>query len=217
MVLVPCRHGLVVIHRHWRGRRASHTAHTSRHSSQSGVGLRALHPRGSSSDAGGSRTRWTPVTAVISCVRRKACTTYRAFSVWRGGAGYGRCPVEVGEGDPQDPLWVPAGHDEEEEQGGARALLPEDLPSVVGTPGPGEGGDRRGLAQPRGACVAGRRVGHQVGSLESASHTTAYGGVGLVPLYTGLVRRGRVGVSPAPSTNIVTLPASKSLSGGYRR
>ena len=56
-----------------------------------------------------------------------------------GGAGYGRCPVQVDGGDPQDPLRVPLGGDDEEEQGGARALLPEDLPSVVGTPGPGEG------------------------------------------------------------------------------
>ena len=54
-----------------------------------------------------------------------------------GGAGHGNCPVEVGGGDPQDPLRVPACRDDEEEQGGAPALLPEDLPSVVGTPGPG--------------------------------------------------------------------------------
>ena len=61
---------------------------------------------------------------------------------WRreGGAGYGRCPVQVGGGDPQDPLRVPAGRDDQEEQGGARALLPEDLPSVVGTSGPGGAG-----------------------------------------------------------------------------
>ena len=57
-----------------------------------------------------------------------------------GGAGYGGCPVQVGGGDPQDPLRVPAGRYDEEDQGGARALLPEDLLSVVGTPGPGEGG-----------------------------------------------------------------------------
>ena len=57
-----------------------------------------------------------------------------------GEAGYGCCPIEVGGGDPQDPLRVPAGRDDEEEQGGARALLPEDLPPVVGTPGSGEGG-----------------------------------------------------------------------------
>ena len=57
-----------------------------------------------------------------------------------GGAGYGCCPIEVGGGDPQDPFQVPAGRDDEEEQGGARALLPEDLPPVVGTPGSGEGG-----------------------------------------------------------------------------
>ena len=57
-----------------------------------------------------------------------------------GGAGYGRCPVQVGGGDPQNPLRVPAGRDDEEQQGNARALLPEDLPPVVGTPGPGDGG-----------------------------------------------------------------------------
>ena len=94
-------------------------------------------------------------------------------------------------GDPSDPLRVPACRDDKEEQGGARALLPEDLPSVMGTPGPGEGGrDRRGSAQPRGACVAGWRAGHQVGYLGKASHTTAYGAVSLVPSYTGLVGGG---------------------------
>ena len=31
------------------------------------------------------------------------------------------------------------------------------------------GGDRSGLAQPRGVCVAGGRAGHQVGSLGNAS------------------------------------------------
>ena len=77
-----------------------------------------------------------------------------------GGAGLGCCPIEVGGGDPQDPFRVPAGRDDEEEQGGARALLPEDLPPVVGTPGSGEGGGGSGLAQPRGACVAGGRAGH---------------------------------------------------------
>ena len=46
MVLVLCGHGLVVIHRHWGGRRASHAAYTSRHGSQSGAGLRALGPQG---------------------------------------------------------------------------------------------------------------------------------------------------------------------------
>ena len=30
-------------------------------------------------------------------------------------------------------------------------------------------GDRSGLAQPRGACVAGGRAGHQVGSLGNVS------------------------------------------------
>ena len=120
-----------------------------------------------------------------------------------GGAGYGCCPIEVGEGDPQDPFRVPASRDDEEEQGGARALLPEQLPPVVGTPGSGEGGERSGLAELRGACVAGGRAGHQVGSLGNALQTMAYGGVGLVPSYTGLVGRGRAGASSAPSTNTV--------------
>ena len=111
------------------------------------------------------------------------CSQEGVYSVPRrgrreGGAGYGCCPIEVGGGDPQDPLRVPAGRDDEEEQGGARALLPEDLPPVVGTPGLGEGGDRPGLAQPRGACVAGGRAGHQAGSLGNASHTMAYEGGG---------------------------------------
>ena len=109
----------------------------------------------------------------------------------------GCCPVEVGGGDAQDPLRVPAGRDNEEEQGGARTFLPEDLPPVVGTPGPGEGGGvGSGLAQPRGACVAGGRAGHQVGSLGNASHMTAYGGVDQAPSYTGLV--GWSGWAPRP-------------------
>ena len=73
------------------------------------------------------------------------CSQEGVYSVPRrgrreGGAGYGCCPIEVGWGDPQDPPRVPAGRDDEEEQGGASALLPEDLPPVVGTPGSGEGG-----------------------------------------------------------------------------
>ena len=68
---------------------------------------------------------------------------------WEGGAGHELCPVQVGGVDPQDPLRVPAGRDNEEEQGGARALLPEDLPPVVGTPGPGEEG-RKVRAAPVG-------------------------------------------------------------------
>ena len=75
------------------------------------------------------------------------------------------------------------------------------------------GGDRSGLAQPRGACVARGRAGHQVGSLGNASHTMAYGGVGLVPSYTGLVGRARADASSAPSTNTVISPTSRSSSG----
>ena len=142
----------MVIHRHWGGRRVSHAAHTSRHSSQFGVGLRALGPRGSSGDAEGSRSRWTPVTAVTCCVCRKDVHPVPRHGRQEGGAGHGCCPVWVGGGDPQDPLRVPAGRDYEEEQGGARALLPEDLPPVVGTSGPGEGGGQVRAGPPAG-CV----------------------------------------------------------------
>ena len=133
-----------------------------------------------------------------------------------GGAGYGCCPVEVGRGDPQDLFRVPAGRDDEEEQGGAQALLPEDLPPVVGTLVLERGGDRSELAQPCGACVAGGKAGHQVGSPENASHMTAYGGVGLATLYTGSVGPGRAGASSAPSTNTVISPTSRSSSAGCR-
>ena len=57
MTLAPCGRGPVAIHWHWVGRRVSHEAHTSPHSSQSGAGLRALGPRGSTGGAEGSRTR----------------------------------------------------------------------------------------------------------------------------------------------------------------
>ena len=72
-----------------------------------------------------------------------------------GGAEHGHCHVEVGAGDPQEPLRVPAGRVDEEEQGGARALLSEDLPSVVGTPGPEEGGGQA-RASPAAWRVCGR-------------------------------------------------------------
>ena len=62
-----------------------------------------------------------------------------------GGAGYGCCPIEVDGGDPQDPFRVPAGPDDREEQAGARALLPEDLPPVVGTPGSCNGNELQRL------------------------------------------------------------------------
>ena len=74
------------------GEAGAHAAHASRHSSQSGAGPRALGPRGSSSGVGGSRTRWTPVTAVTSCVRRKVCTPSRAAGAGRGGRGTGVAP-----------------------------------------------------------------------------------------------------------------------------
>ena len=122
-----------------------------------------------------------------------------------GGAGYGRCPVQVGGGDPQDPLRVPAGRDDEEEQGGARALLLEDLPPVVGTPGPREGGGQVRVG-PSAGCVRRRREGGAPGGLpgERLPHDGVRGG-------------GRVGASSAPSTNTVILPTSRSPSGGCRR
>ena len=130
--------------------------------------------------------------------------------------GYGHCPVQVGGGDPQDPLRVPACRDDEEEQGGARALLPEDLPSVVGTPGPGEGGGTGAGWPSRG--VRRWREGGAPGGLpgERLAHERVRG-VGLVPSYIGLVGRGRVGASSAPSSNTAILPTSRSSSGRCRR
>ena len=85
VAVAPGGHGPVAIHLQRGGRRARNSAHTLRHSSQSRVGLRALGPRGSSGVAGGGRTRWTPVTASTSWVRRKACTPSRASDSGRGG------------------------------------------------------------------------------------------------------------------------------------
>ena len=119
-----------------------------------------------------------------------------------GGAGHGRCPIEVDWGDPQDPPWVPAGPDDEEDQGGARALLPEDLPPVLGTPGPGEGGGQVRSGRAAG-CVRGRCKGEKPGGLpgEYLAHDAVQGSrPGAVVQRVG---RGRVGVSPAPSTNTV--------------
>ena len=194
----PHGRGPAAIHPHGGGRQGSHAAHASRHSSQSGAGLRALGPRGSSGGAGVSRTRWTPVNG-----GNLLCSQEGGYPVPRrgrreGGAGYSCCPIEVCRGYPQDPFRDAAGREDEEEQGGARALLPEDLPPVVGTPGSGEGGG-------------------QVGSRGNASHTMAYGGVSLVPSYTGMFGRRRAGSPSAPSTNTVISPTSRSSSAGCRR
>ena len=89
VVVAPGGQGPVAIHRHWGGRWASLSAHSPRHSPQSGPVLRALRPRGSSGVAGGSRTRWSPITAGISSVCRKACTPSRASGTGRGGRGTG--------------------------------------------------------------------------------------------------------------------------------
>ena len=54
-------------------------------------------------------------------------------------------------------------------------------------------------------------------SLGNASHMLAYGLVGLAPSYAGLVGRGPLGASSAPSTNTVISPISRSSSRGCRR
>ena len=118
---------------------------------------------------------------------------------------------------PQDPLRASAGPDNEEEQGGARAFLPEDLRPVVGAPGPGHGG-----GEVRGGPAA-RRVGgwREAGAPGGLSgERLAHNGVrrrwpGSV-VYRVRQARGE-GVSPAPCTNILTSPTSKSLSGRFRR
>ena len=94
-----------------------------------------------------------------------------------GGVGYGCCPIEVGGGDPQDPFRVPAGRDDKEGQEGARALLPEDLPPVVGTPGSGEGGGQVWIGSAAGR-VRRRREGGAPGGLpgERLAHDGVRGG-----------------------------------------
>ena len=133
-----------------------------------------------------------------------------------GAAGYGRCPIQVGGNDPQDPLQVPPGRNDNEEQGAARALLPEDLPPVLGAPGPGEQGGQVWVG-PAAGCMRRWREGGAPGGLlgERLAHG-GVGGIGLAPSYTGLVGRGRVGASSAASTNTVTSPTSRSSSGGCR-
>ena len=94
-----------------------------------------------------------------------------------GGAGYGCCPIEVGGGDTQEPFRVPAGRDDEEEQGGARALLPQDLPPMVGTSGSGEGGGQV-WAGPAAGRVHRQREGGAPGGLpgERLAHDGLRGG-----------------------------------------
>ena len=92
VVMVPGGQWSLAIHRHWGGRRASHSAHLPRNSSESWVGARALATRGLSDCAGGSQTRWTAVTSVTFSVRRKACTPSRASRAGRRGRGTGAVP-----------------------------------------------------------------------------------------------------------------------------
>ena len=94
-----------------------------------------------------------------------------------GGAGHGCCPVEVGGGDPQDPLRVSTGRDDEEEEGGAWALLPEDLPPVVGAPGPGDGGGQARVGPAAGPVGCWREGGAPGGLLgERLAHDGEGGG-----------------------------------------
>ena len=217
VALSPCGGGPAAIHRHSAGRRVTHAAHTSHHSSQSGPGLRALGPRGSSGGAEGSRTRWTPVTAVTSCVRRKVCTPFRAARAGRGGQGTGAAPYRWVRVNPRTRSGSPRIATTRRSRGVGGRSCQRTCPLWWAPLVPERGGGRCGLAQPRGACVAGGRAGHQAGSLGNASHTTACGGVGQRPSYTGFVGRERAGASSAPSTKTVTSPTPRSSSGGCRR
>ena len=176
MALAPCGPGPVAIHRHWGGMRMSHASHTSRHSSQSGARLRALGPRGSSAGAEGSRTRWTPVTAVTSCVPRKVCTPSCAAGAGRGGLGTGAAPYRWVGVIPRTRSGPPRVATTRRSRGVPGHSYQRTCP-LWWTPLVLErGGDRFGLAHPRGACVAGRRAGHLVGSVGNVSHMTAFWG-----------------------------------------
>ena len=67
-----------------------------------------------------------------------------------GEAGHGRCPVEVGWGDPQAPLRVPTGGDDEEEQGLPGLSCQRTCPLWWALLVLERGGDRRGSARRRG-------------------------------------------------------------------
>ena len=82
-----------------------------------------------------------------------------------GGVRHGRCPVQLGAADPQDPLRVPAGRDDEEEQAVPGRSCQRTCPLWWAPLVLETGGGRFGLAHPRDACVSPGRAGHQVGSL----------------------------------------------------
>ena len=178
VALSSCGREPAAIHPHWARRQASHAAHTSRHNSQSGAGLRALGPRGSSGGAEGSRTRWTPVTAMTSCPQPILRRGRR-----EGGTEYGRCSVQVGGGDPRTRCGSPRVARTRRSRGVPGRSCQRTCPLWWAPLVLERGGYLCGLAQPRVACFAGGRAGHQAGSLEKASHMTAYWGVGLVPSY----------------------------------
>ena len=171
--LAPCGRGLVAIHRHWGGRWVSHAAHTSRHSSQSGAGLRALGPRGLSGGAEGSRTRWTPVSAVTSCVRRKVYTPSRAAGAGRGGRGTGTAPYRWVGVIPGTRSGSPRVATTRRSRGVPGRSCQRTCPLCWAPLVLERGVDRFRLAQPRGVCVASGGAVHQVGSLGNALHMTA--------------------------------------------
>ena len=87
---------------------------------------------------------------------------------------------------------------------------------MVGTLGPGEGGEQVWVG-PAAGRVCRRREGGAPGGLpgESLAHDGVRGGRP-APSCTWLVGRGRAGASSAPSTNTVISPTSRSSSGGCR-
>ena len=142
----------------------------------SGAGLRALGRRGSSGGAEGSRTRWTPVTAVTSCVRRKVCTPSRAAGAGRGGRGTGAALYGWVGVIPGTRSGSPRVATTRRSRGVPGRSCQRTCPLWWAPLVLERGGDRFRLAQPRGACVAGGRAEQQVGSLGNASHMTAYRG-----------------------------------------
>ena len=155
--------------------------------------------------------------AVTSCVRKKVCTPSRVAGAGRGGRGTAPAPYRWVRVTPRTRFGSLLVVTRRRSRGMPGRSCQRTCPLWWAPLVLERVGDRLGLAQPRGACVDGARAGHQVGSLRNASHMTAYGGVGLAPSYTGLVGRGRVGASSAPSANTVISPTSRSLPGGCRR
>ena len=186
--------GTETIYRRWGSRRARGSAHSVRHSPGSGAGLRALGPQGLSGVTRGSRTRYTPQMEVISRTRRKVCTSSQASTTgWEGrSTAAATCggPLKWAGVAPKTCFGSSRVGATRRSWGGARALLPEGLPPVVGAPGPGK---RRAQEQvgPAALYVGGRRKVGAPGGLpgESVAHNDVREG-GLVLSYSGLVGGG---------------------------